>query len=213
MTSRPQRVILAPARSVPASARTSGCDHARVRPPVVRRPRSVLCCISWIAPTGARATIRPSEADADHVELPVHRIPKLHSAAEFYLSPDGRWTLFSRQVDGRLDLWRMRTDGSHAEQIRLDDLIRTPYPAPDGRRYVFVKVLPPRNFEVFLGDLQSDSLVRLTYHDGFNGFPAVSPDRHWLLLTSARDAAPGTRSLGEYLMDISSLKVGPPAPR
>ena len=183
--------------------------------------------------------------------------------AEVTVSPDGEWLLFSRQVDGRLDLWRMRPDGSKPQQIthtgdwqeggalylpdnhtilyrawqRADQGVKSPmpmslftirddgtglrrltsdsgtnwapHPAPDGRHYVFVKVLPPRNFEVFLGDLQSDSLVRLTYHDGFDGFPAVSPDGQWLLFTSARDAAPDTRSLGEYLMDISSLNVGP----
>lgn len=37
--------------------------------------------------------------------------------AEVSLSPDGKWILFSRQIDGNLDLWRMRSDGSNSEQI------------------------------------------------------------------------------------------------
>jgi Tol biopolymer transport system component len=185
--------------------------------------------------------------------------------AEVSISPDGQWVLFGRQTNGKMDLWRMRPDGSGAEQITRTegwepggafylpggrgiifrawrtsdqgkagglpmslftirdngtDLRRltqdegtnwSPYPAPDGRHYVFVKVLPPRNCEIFLGDLQSEIQVRLTYGEAFDGFPAISPDGRTLLFTSARDSAPGERILTLYVMDISSLNIGPPA--
>jgi Tol biopolymer transport system component len=181
--------------------------------------------------------------------------------AEVTVSPDGRWILFSRQIDGKLDLWRMRSDGSDPRQIthtaswqeggaaylpdsktiiyrawHIEDQGRrsplpmeiftirddgthlrqvtadsgtnwAPYPAPDGHHYFFVKVLPPRNFEIFLGDLDRPGVVRVTYHDGFDGFPAVSPDGKWLGFASNRTGTPG--ELTEYLMDISSLGVGP----
>ncbi len=182
--------------------------------------------------------------------------------AEVSVSPDGRWVLFTRQTHGKLELWRMRPDGSDETQVThmeawqpggafyLPDsktiifrawprsaqgtkghlpmslfTIRddgtglrritndegtnwSPYPAPDGHHFVFVKVLPPHNFEIYLGDLRSPEQVRLTYNDAFDGFPSISPDGHWLLFSSSRDAAPGTRALGLYLMDISSLNIG-----
>jgi Tol biopolymer transport system component len=180
------------------------------------------------------------------------------------VSPDGEWILFGRQIDGKLDLWRMRPDGSDARQItRTDDwqeggaaylpdnhtiiyrawqredqgkksplpmsifTIRddgsslrrvtsdsvtnwAPYPAPDGRHYFFVRVVEGRNFEIYLGDLESERPQRITWNAAFDGFPAVSPDGQWLVFSSSRAAAPGDRSLGVFLMDISSLKVGPP---
>jgi Tol biopolymer transport system component len=187
--------------------------------------------------------------------------------AEVSVSPDGQWVLFGRQTAGKLDLWRMRSDGSEQQQIthlegrqpggafylrdnhtilfrawRQSDegkkgglpmnlyTIRddgtglrrlthdegtnwAPFPAPDGRHYVFVKVLPERNYELFLGDLESDEQVRLTYDPAFDGFPAISPDGQWLLFASNRATGDEPRLLTLYLMDISSLHVGPPQSR
>lgn len=177
------------------------------------------------------------------------------------VSPDGEWILFTRDIDGQLDLWRMRPDGSDEQQItftpeeqeggsfylpdsetilyrawlRSDQGQRgmpmtiytiehdgtnkqqitheeginwAPYPAPDGRHFVFVKFLPPHNFEIFLMDMETGDQRRLTFHDGFDGFPAISPDGETMAFSSSRDAAPGERKLFLYTMDISSLGLG-----
>ena len=183
--------------------------------------------------------------------------------AEVTTSPDGQWILFSRQVDGKLDLWHMRPDGSGAVQITHTDdwqeggalylpdshtiLFRAwhradegrisplpmavftirddgtglhqltpdgitswaPYPAPDGRHFIYVRVLPPMNYELVLADLQSAEERRLTWFAGFDGFPSISPDGHWLAFTSSRTPPPGERGLHVYLMDIASLGIGP----
>lgn len=185
--------------------------------------------------------------------------------AEVTTSPDGSKVLFSRQVDGRLDLWIMRPDGSASRQLTQTDswqeggaeylpdnrtiiyrawhredqgkksplpmaifTIRddgsaprqitsdtttnwAPYPAPDGHHFFFVRVVDGRNFEIYLGDLASPELRRITWNDAFDGFPAVSPDGHWLAFASSRNPPPGTRSLRTFLMDISSLHLGPEA--
>jgi hypothetical protein len=127
--------------------------------------------------------------------------------AEVSISPNGEWVVFGRQIDGKMDLWRMRPDGTDEQQITFTDdwqegapfylpdnetiltrawkrseygkirptpmtvftvkhdasetIARTfdrdmnwaPYPAPDGRHYVFVRVVEDNNWEVFLGDL------------------------------------------------------------
>lgn len=185
--------------------------------------------------------------------------------AEVSVSPDGKWILFGRQTEGKLDLWKMLADGSQQQQVThlegwqpggafylpdghtiifrawrqevegkgkgLPMTIFTihddgtglrqithdsgtnwaPFPAPDGRHFAFVKVLPERNYEIFLGDLESDQQVRLTYNNAFDGFPVISPDGHWLLFASTRDSAPGSRQMTLYLQDISSLNLGPKA--
>lgn len=181
--------------------------------------------------------------------------------AEVSVSPDGKWILFTRQIDGKLDLWKMRPDGSDQKQITFTDewqeggsffmdnetiIFRAwdikdqakrgmpmsiftikadgsgrkrvttdagtnwaPFPAPDGEHFVFVKVLPPANYEIFLMSLKSGEQTRLTYNDGFDGFPALSPDGSLLTFDSNRDAKPGERKLRPYLMDVSSLNLGP----
>jgi len=37
--------------------------------------------------------------------------------AEVTVSPDGKWILFSRQIDGKIDLWKMKPDGTGEVQI------------------------------------------------------------------------------------------------
>jgi TolB protein len=184
--------------------------------------------------------------------------------AEVSVSPDGRRIVFTRQVDGALDLYMMNADGTG--EVRLTDtadwqegapfflpdsktittrawsraiygtrrptpmtiftinvetgerIQRThddwmnwaPYPAPDGRHYVFVRPLldNPSNWEIFLGDLEGGDPVRLTFNDSFDGFPSISPDGTKMLFS--RSEGPGFMSgLYTYVMDISSLNVGP----
>lgn len=182
--------------------------------------------------------------------------------AEVSVSPDGNWILFTRQIEGKLDLWRMRVDGSDEQQItftpeeqeggsfflpdgdtiiyrawRIEDegqrgmpmTIYTisadgtgkrrithdegthwaPYPAPDGEHFVFVKFLPPGNFEVFLMKMETGEQTRLTRHEGFDGFPSISPDGSTMVFSSSREAAPGERKLELFAMDISPFGVGP----
>jgi TolB protein len=184
--------------------------------------------------------------------------------AEVSVSPDGRRIVFTRQVDGALDLYMMNADGSG--EVKLTDtadwqegapfflpdsktittrawsraiygtrrptpmtiftinvetgerIERThdgwmnwaPYPAPDGRHYVFVRPLVdnPSNFEIFLGDLEGGEPVRLTFNDSFDGFPSISPDGTKMLFS--RSEGPGFMAgLYTYVMDISSLDLGP----
>jgi Tol biopolymer transport system component len=185
--------------------------------------------------------------------------------AEVSVSPDGQWILFARQVEGRLDLYKMRSDGSGLFQItktpdwqeggaqwmpdgkrilfrawKIEDqgkkkplpmtvfLINAdgtgltaltsdpgtnwaPFPAPDNRHFVYVKVLPPRNFEIFLRDIPTGEEKQLTFHDAFDGFPALSPDGRWLAFSSARAEKPGETGLHLYLMDVQGLNIGPAA--
>jgi len=182
--------------------------------------------------------------------------------AEISVSPNGEWVVFGRQIDGKMDLWRMRPDGSEEEQVTFTDdwqegapfylpdnqtiLTRAwkrseygkirptpmtvftvnaetkditdrtfdrdmnwaPYPAPDGRHYVFVRVVGENNWEVFLGDLAGGEPVRLTFNDSFDGFPSLSPDGTKMLF--ARAEGPGFMSgLYTHVMDVSSLDLGP----
>lgn len=212
----------------------------------------------WSVPT-----IYPQGAELYTSDLKGNNIVRLthnlHYDAEVSVSPDGNWILFTRQVDGNLDLWKMKSDGTGEHQITFTDdwqeggsfylpdsktiLYRAwkkefddarakpmtiftinhdgsdlkqitfeddktnwaPHPGPDGKHFVFVKVLPPHNFEVYMMNLETGKQTRLTYNDAFDGFPVLSPDGNSLLFSSSRNAKPGDRSLAPFIMDISSL--------
>jgi len=183
--------------------------------------------------------------------------------AEVGVSPDGKWILWSRQIDGEIDLWRMPADGTGEEQqITFTDgeqeggafyltdsetvLFRSwdissqgkrgmpmtiytinhdgsgkkqitteegtnwaPFPAPDGEHFAYVRMLPPHNFEIYLRSLVTGEEIRLTHNEKFDGFPAISADGQWLTFSSGRQAEEGKRELHQYVMDLSSLKLGP----
>jgi len=188
--------------------------------------------------------------------------------AECVVAPNGRWILFGREIDGRMDLWTMALDGSHQKQITFTEdwqeggaqilpdsetiitrawkrqdqgkgrgmmpmqifilkrdgsgrkQITTdegthwaPYPAPDGRHFVYVRVLTEPNgrpnWEIYLRDLGTGEERRLTFDPAFDGFPSISADGHWMTFSSSRGGKPGERALYQQLMDISSLGIGP----
>lgn len=179
--------------------------------------------------------------------------------AEVSVSPDGQWVVFGRQIDGNMNLWRMRPDGSDEQQITFTedwqpgapfympdnetimfrawrsseygkvkptpmtvftikqdgtgltqrtfdrDMNWAPYPAPDGRHYVFVKIVNG-NWEVYLGDLAGGEPQRLTWNAGFDGLPSLSKDGTKMLFARSET---GRANLYTYVMDVSSLDLGP----
>lgn len=133
--------------------------------------------------------------------------------APFYL-PDSETILFRarRKADqGKspppMTVFTIRHDGSDLRPRTFDnDLNWAPYPAPDGRHYVFVRVVGGRNWEIFLGDLAGGDPVRLTWHEGFDGLPALSPDGQKMVFARAEPDKGGTWL---NVMDVSSLKLGP----
>jgi TolB protein len=109
-----------------------------------------------------------------------------------------------------MTLFRINADGTGLQALTHDDGTNwSPYPAPDGHHFVFVKVLRPHVYQIFLGDLDSTDQTRLTYSDAFDGYPSLSPDGHWLAFTSTRGAPPGSHETGIYLQDISTLHIRP----
>ena len=178
--------------------------------------------------------------------------------AEVSVSPDGQWILFGRLVEGRMELWRMRPDGSGELQItdtpewqeggafylpdsehilfrawRREDqgssplpmtlfTIRhdgteltqlthdegtnwAPYPSPDGKHLVFVKVPEPHNYEVFLMNMETGKQTRVTHNPAFDGFPAFAPDGRTIAFASNRDQEPESGGMSVYLMDVGPL--------
>lgn len=109
-----------------------------------------------------------------------------------------------------MTIFTIKDDGTNLKQLTFDEGTNwAPFPAPDGDHFAYVRVLPPFNFEIYLMSISTGEQIRLTYSNAFDGFPAISPDGRLLTFSSSRDEAPGVRTLSPYLMDISSLNIGP----
>lgn len=59
--------------------------------------------------------------------------------AEVSVSPDGQWIVFGRQIDGNMDLWVMRSDGTEEQQITFteDDQEGAPFFFGDNRTIMY----------------------------------------------------------------------------
>lgn len=153
--------------------------------------------------------IRPDGSDEQQITF----TDDWHEGAPFYL-PDNETIMFrapKRSEHGKIfptpmTVFTIKHDGTGLTQYTFNnDMNWAPYPTPDGRHYVFVRIIEERNWEIFLGDLEGGEPLRLTYNDGFDGLPAVSPDGTKMLFTRAESRD----KFYTYVMDISSLNIGP----
>ncbi|MBK6599393.1 MAG: PD40 domain-containing protein [Proteobacteria bacterium] len=137
-----------------------------------------------------------------------------------YFLPDSETIIFRAWKASEYDqkptpmtIYTMKRDGSGRKAVTYThDMNWAPYPAPDGRHFVFVRAETQRNWEVYLGDLQSKEIKRITFDEGFDGFPSISPDGRKMVWTTSRSAGPKAgfmQGLKLHVMDITSLGLGP----
>lgn len=108
-----------------------------------------------------------------------------------------------------MTIFTMNYDGTNVQpRTFTKDMNWAPYPAPDGRHFFYVRVFDGNNWDVVMNDLAGGEPVRLTYNPNFDGFPAVSPDGTKMLFARATGEH-FMAGLSTFVMDISSLKVGP----
>ena len=134
----------------------------------------------------------------------------------FYLNDNETiiYRAWERKSEGQrgmpMTIFTIKDDGTNLKQITHDDGTNwAPHPAPDGDHFAFIKVLPPHNFEIFIMSIKTGEQTRMTYNTTFDGFPVFSPDGKTLAFSSNRNEPKGVRKLSPYLMDISSLNLGP----
>ena len=96
-----------------------------------------------------------------------------------------------------LEIWVMKVDGSSKRQItNLGAASFGPAYFADGKRIIFSSNYDPDthanggmgNFELWLINPDGSGLERITYSDGFDGFPMFSPDGKKLVWASNRNA-------------------------
>jgi Tol biopolymer transport system component len=107
-----------------------------------------------------------------------------------------------------MTIFTVNVDGTDLRRHTFDRGMNwAPFPAPDGRHYLVVRVVE-NNWDVYLADLAGGEALRLTSHPAFDGLPNISPNGKKMSL--AHSTEPGfMRGIRTFVMDISSLNVGP----
>lgn len=113
--------------------------------------------------------------------------------AEVTVSPNGEWIVFTRQIDGNANLWRMRADGSEETQITFtgDWQPGAPFYLPDNETIIFQawrasehgKIMPTP-MTVFTIRYDGSELTQRTFNRDMHWGPAPAADgRHYLYTT------------------------------
>ncbi|MBN8278978.1 MAG: hypothetical protein J0M16_00010 [Gammaproteobacteria bacterium] len=119
--------------------------------------------------------------------------------AEVTTSLDGKWVFFGRQINGMLDIWKMRIDGTDEQQLTFtkDWQEGAPYPTPDGKHLIFRAWLRSDKLRIneefkatgkhqqtpmtiFTMDLNGYNVQPRTFTKDMNWAPFIAPDgRHF----------------------------------
>jgi Tol biopolymer transport system component len=131
---------------------------------------------------------------------------------------DGSRILWRRFSENGLiaDVWTMKPDGS--DQRRITDfgaMSWAPWSDPTGSYILFASnKLGFSNFEIYLVDIEGrKEPVRVTWSDGFDGLPVLSPDGRTLAWTSTRHGEPGGQIfVGQWNHDhaLAAIAAAPP---
>jgi TolB protein len=152
--------------------------------------------------------MRPDGSEA----FQITHTPDLQEGGAFYM-PDSKTILYraweKKDEGGRgmpMTIYTIHHDGTGLRQITTDPGTNwAPYPSPDGKHFVYVRMIGQGNFEVFLMNIETGRKVQVTNHTAFDGYPSFAPDGKTIAFASSRDMPRGARRLAIYTMDISAL--------
>ncbi len=110
--------------------------------------------------------------------------------AEVSVSPDGEWIAFGRQIEGKIDIWVMRSDGTEEHQVTKTDNWHdgAPFFMQDNEHIIFrawrdedFGDVKPTPMTIFTIRKDGTNRRRHTFDRGMNWHPHPAPDgRHYV---------------------------------
>lgn len=122
----------------------------------------------------------------------------------------GDWIAFGAgpefaPVSTRVDIWKVRRDGSGAVNLTPDSSANDAWPSlsPDGKRIVF-RSGRDGNFEIYIMGAEGGNVRRLTNDPGLDTMPVFSPDGNHIAFSSNRDGKYGYTDFNIYLLNLTA---------
>ncbi len=160
---------------------------------------------NWSAPEDY-----PQGADLYASDLDGKNIKRLTNTpyyeAEVSVSPDGKWIVFGRQIDGNMDLWVMKSDGTEERQVThtLDWQEGAPFFMQDNEHIIFrawrrteIGKIKPTPMTVMTIKKDGSDWRRHTYDSGMNWHPFPAPDGHHYTFVKAVSATDWQAFIGD----------------
>ncbi len=143
--------------------------------------------------------------DADGSHMRRLTLTKAVSTSPVWNPKTGQQIIFVSDRGGEPVLYQMNSDGSNIERIAMPDMgyVVDPSWSPNGQLLAFAWRRPSGNFDIYIMDIVSRSLVELTRDAGRNERPSWAPDGRHLVFESTRT---GTRQIWTILADGSEPK-------
>jgi TolB protein len=143
--------------------------------------------------------------DADGSHMRRLTLTKAVSTSPVWNPKTGQQIIFVSDRGGEPVLYQMSADGSNIERIAMPDMgyVVDPSWSPNGQLLAFAWRRPSGNFDIYIMDIVSRSLVELTRDAGRNERPSWAPDGRHLVFESTRT---GTRQIWTMLADGSEPK-------
>ncbi len=134
---------------------------------------------------GDYEVFRMNRDGSNPVQLTFDEVPEIHP----YWSADGTKIVYNRKVDGKrlYEIRMINPDGSGDTSVLKDgELNSYAQMSPDGRLVVFDKWVDndENNGEIFVLELESGRLTRLTDNHQYDGYPAWFPDGQRIIYAS-----------------------------
>jgi len=116
--------------------------------------------------------------------------------AEVSVSPDGEWIAFGRQIDGNMDIWVMRSDGTDERQVTTTDDWHegAPFFMQDNEHIIFrawrdedFGAVKPTPMTIFTIKKDGTDWRRHTFDRGMNWHPHPAPDGHHYVFVKAME--------------------------
>jgi TolB protein len=116
--------------------------------------------------------------------------------AEISVSPDGQRIAFTRQIDGKLDIWMMNADGTGEKQLTFTDDWQegAPFFLPDSKTITMrawkrsERDKSPTRMTIFTLDTDTGEIVVRTHDDWMNWAPYPTPDgKHYVFVRPLLD--------------------------
>jgi TolB protein len=143
--------------------------------------------------------------DGDGSHMRRLTLTKSVSTSPVWNPKTGNQIIFVSDRGGEPVLYQMNADGSNIERIAMPDMgyVVDPSWSPNGQLLAFAWRRPSGNFDLYIMDIVSRSLVELTRDAGRNERPSWAPDGRHLVFESTRT---GTRQIWTMLADGSEPK-------
>ena len=103
-------------------------------------------------------------------------------------APNGKEIVFINDSPGYPQMEIMDLDGGNKRMLYTDGIADSPAWSPRGDKIVFSMRQGRQNYDIYIYDLSSANIARLTQNEGTNENPSWSPDGRFVVFSSTRSS-------------------------